>query len=118
MAETPFEHDLQAMFSDAPPTADTDAFALTVDRRIGRGLWLQAGLLLAFGLVGVALSVVLAGPSLLDFSSFAGLIDLAGGLTRAASLDASAWSDPRVWAAVVVLLGLGFLLVRPAFAEA
>ncbi len=119
MAETPFEHDLQAMFNDAPRGSDAEAFALAVDRRIGRGGWLQAGLLTAFGLLGLGLSLALAGPSVFDAALPGGMLsDLSSDLARAASLDASAWSDPRVWAAGLVLLGLGFLVVRPALADA
>ena len=118
MAETPFEHDLQAMFDSAPRAPDAEAFALAVDRRIGGGVWLRAGLLLAFGVLGLGLSLALTGPSLFDLSGLtdpSGLIRL---LAKAASLDLSAWSDIRVWAAMLVLLGLGLLAVRPALAEA
>ena len=124
MAETPFEHDLQAMFDSAPRTPDAEAFAQAVDRRIGQGVWLRVGLLLAFGVLGLALSLALAGPSVFDLSGLSGMADLPGlaglgrGLTKAASLDASAWSDVRVWAAVIVLLGVGLLAVRPALTEA
>jgi hypothetical protein len=115
MAETPFEHGLQAMFDSAPRTPDAEAFALAVDRRIAGGVWLRAGLLLAFGLLGLALSLALAGPSIFDLS---GLTGLTRGLAKAASLDVSAWSDVRVWAAILVLLGVGLLAVRPALTEA
>ena len=124
MAETPFEHDLQARFDSAPRTPDAEAFAQGVDRRIGRGVWIRAGLLAAFGVLGLVLSLALAGPSVFDLSGLKDLADLPGltgltrGLTKAASLDASAWSDARVWAAVLVLLALGFLAVRPALTEA
>ena len=117
MAETSFERDLQAMFDDAPGAPDAEAFVAAVDRRIGRALWLQIGLLIAFGVLGLGLSLVLAGPSMFDFSGLTGLAALARSLAAAAALDASAWSDVRVWTAGLVLLGLGLLVVRPALAE-
>ena len=118
MAETPFEHELQAMFDSAPRAPDAEAFAAAVDRRIDGGVWLRAGLVLAFGLLGLALSLALAGPSLFDLSGLTGLTDLSRVLAKAASLDASAWTDVRVWGAVLLLLGLGLLAVRPALTEA
>jgi hypothetical protein len=75
--------------------------------------------LTVFGMVGLALSLALAGPSAFDISSLTGgtASYLTGGLAKAMSFDASAWSDTRVWAAGLVLAGLGWLIVRSALTE-
>src|SRR5437879_3974344 len=68
MAETEFEHDLRTMFDEAPPAPDAAAFAVGIDRRIARRMWLRAALVSVLGLIGLLIACLQLGLSPSDLN--------------------------------------------------
>jgi glycosyltransferase involved in cell wall biosynthesis len=59
-----FEHDLRALFDQAPADADAARFAARVDRRIVSRQRMAAGLISVLGLAGLAIAFLMFRPSL------------------------------------------------------
>jgi hypothetical protein len=112
MAEQDFDEDLCALFDAAPRQADADLFAAKVDARIAQGQWLRVGLVVGLGLVGALIAWLQCGLSL-QALNLTGVVDAA---TVAASGE-GAYDTAIPWAAGLLLLGLGWLAVRPAISE-
>ncbi len=117
MADRDFEEDLRALF-DAPNldpcvpglAADADPFAKRVQARIGQSDGLRAGLIVGLGLVGALIAWLRFGLSIHDLAASSNAIALA----VAGQGD---YDSPVPWASGLLVLGLGWLAVRPAFSE-
>ncbi len=110
MADLEFEDDLRAAFAGAPPAPDADAFAGRVERGLDRMMWIRLVLVSVLGLLGVLIAWSVFGVSLTDLAS------VSGAVTSAAS-SRGAVDEASAWAAGLLLLALGGLLIRPVFSE-
>jgi hypothetical protein len=110
MADLQFEDDLRAMFQAAPSAPDAAAFAMRVERGLDRIQWIRLAMVSTLGLVGVVIAWAMFGASLSDVSG------LFSAMTRAAS-NTGAVDDASAWAAALLLLAFGGLMIRPVFSE-
>ena len=111
MADVELEDDLRAMFASAPAAADADVFAERVQRRLDRFAGVRLALVGGLGLIGVLIAWLTLGLSLGDVSG--ALVQM----TSAAATGAISVDDASGWAAAVLLLALGGLMVRPVLSE-
>ena len=111
MAETKFEQDIRGMFDQPAALPDGAAFTVGVERRLDRARWLRIGLLIGFGLVGLALTVLLSGASLGQFEP------LVGGLTKIVTGAPGALGDTGSWVAALLLLLIVGALARPVLSD-
>ncbi|WP_374570105.1 hypothetical protein [Phenylobacterium sp.] len=121
MAEVDFERALERMFMDAPPLADSEAFAARIGRRLDRGWMIRRLMIGGAGLVGGVIGV-----SQLVLSRFVDRLETAS--EGSARVISASWSQvapkagllastpvgsPIVWAAIgLALLALGFVVSR------
>jgi hypothetical protein len=110
MADLDFEDDLRALFDAPAPMSDSDAFAAQVQARIGQALWLRAALVGGLGLVGALIAWLRLGLSLHDLARGLNAMTVATG-------GEEAYDSAVPWAAGLLLLGLGWLAIRPAISE-
>ena len=110
MADLEFEDELRSMFASASATPDTEVFALRVERGLVRMRWVRCAMVAGLGAVGALMAWFMFGVSLVDVSRAFGV------MTSAASPDAIS-DEASAWAAGLLLLALGGLLVRPVFSE-
>ncbi len=110
MADLDFEDDLRGMFAAASAAPDSAAFALRVERGLDRIKWIRLAMVSALGLLGVVIAWTMCGVSLGDVSS------MFAAMTAAAS-NGLGVDDASTWAAALLLLALGGLLVRPVLSE-
>jgi hypothetical protein len=109
MADVDIEDGLRAMFASTEPLGDAEAFALSVEERLGRRQWIRLGVVAALGLLGLLIAWLELGLS-------AG--DVLGGLNALSGAAQGGGGDNAGgWAAALLLLGLGLFVVRPAFSE-
>jgi len=110
MAEMQFEHDLRALFDQAPADADAARFAARVDRRIVSRQRMAAGLISVLGLAGLAIAFLMFRPSL-------GELDVGPSILSPENLLASA-GDIGLWAVGIVVVTLGWAGLQLAGSEA
>ena len=106
-----FEDDLRTMFAAAPPAADADDFALTVDRGLDRIRWVRLTVVSALGLLGGLIAWSAFGVSLND------LTNALSQVAAAAGGGALSGDQTSGWAAMVLLVALGVAVVRPLLSE-
>ena len=110
MAE--FEDDLRILFDRAEPAADADIFAATVGRRLDRLRWLQVGLVVGLGLVGLLIAWLQLGLSSADVTAGAQVTVAAFDAVTAAASDAG-----TLWLVGLLVLFVGSLAIYPVLSE-
>ena len=111
MAETDFERNIRDMFEQPAALPDGAAFVSGVERRLDRAHWLRVGLVTVFGLIGVALTLLLSGASLGQFEP------LVGGLSKILTGAPGALGDTGAWVAGLLLLLIVGALAKPVLSD-
>ena len=110
MADLDFEDDLRGMFAVAAPAPDAAAFAARVEQGLDRIRWIRLAVVAVLGLLGGLIAWALFGASIADLST-------ALGAMAAATAGGAGADDASGWAALLLVVAVGGLVVRPVFSE-